>query len=86
MYEIFRWDLLPVVAHPGPPWAIIKTEAKCPCCRRGLFCAPPVHAKASFRRPDVSQKKRSLLDCALLRFRDSVGKINCENLPHSLFA
>ena len=70
-----------------PPRAIIKTEANRQSAGAdAVFCAPSSLTKASFRRSAVSQKIVQPKVARFASFSDSVGKINCENLPHSLFA
>lgn len=63
------WDLLPVVAHPGPPRAIIDNEAGRADARPLLF-----YTASALEQARLAGYKTTTPDfCQALHFRDSVG-------------
>ncbi len=72
-YEL-GWDYVAALRFPFLRGPSSKAKQKLVLrAQDGFFRTMPLLTKASFRRRVTARKKRSLVDCALLLRRDSVG-------------
>ena len=75
------WDLLPVVAHPGPPRVIIDNEAGRADARPLLF-----YTASALEQARLAGYKTTTPDFRqALHCRDSVGVKNLRWIPRSYF-